>query len=182
MDVVQGYFQIPLDEMSTYLTTFLLPSGHYRYCCTPMGDNGSSNVWCRHSDEALQGLPGVYKIVNDILIAAPTEEVLLEHMHVVLECCHQYGIMISNQKLNIGQTLKFACYIILADGVKPDPESYCQWILPGADLSDGVDVLLGFGKPTLSICPLFGACNHSGRSIIEKSFGVPVAGGPQTHV
>ena len=34
-DAVNGYFQIPLDEASSELTTFLLPSGRYRYLRTP---------------------------------------------------------------------------------------------------------------------------------------------------
>ena len=31
MDAVHGYFQLALDDDSSYLTTFLLPSGRYRY-------------------------------------------------------------------------------------------------------------------------------------------------------
>ena len=37
MDAVQGYFQIPLQEESSLLTTFLLPSGRYRYTRAPYG-------------------------------------------------------------------------------------------------------------------------------------------------
>ena len=37
MDMVQGYYQIALDEESSRLTTFLLPDGKYRYKRLPMG-------------------------------------------------------------------------------------------------------------------------------------------------
>ena len=56
MDCVQGYHQIALDEESSALTTFILPSGRYRYCRAPMGLNASSDEWCKRSDEAIQGL------------------------------------------------------------------------------------------------------------------------------
>ena len=37
MDAVHGYFQLALDEESSKLTTFLLPSGRYCYLRAPMG-------------------------------------------------------------------------------------------------------------------------------------------------
>ena len=37
MDAVNGYFQIALDEESSLKTTFLLPSGRYRYLRIPQG-------------------------------------------------------------------------------------------------------------------------------------------------
>ena len=51
MDAVHGYFQIPLDEESSKLTTFLLPSGRYRYLRAPMGLNASSDEWCARHPE-----------------------------------------------------------------------------------------------------------------------------------
>ena len=41
-DAVNGYFQIALDEESSKLTTFILPSGRYRYKRIPQGLNASS--------------------------------------------------------------------------------------------------------------------------------------------
>ena len=40
---VNGYFQIGLDEDSSKLTTFILPSGRYRYKRIPQGLNASSD-------------------------------------------------------------------------------------------------------------------------------------------
>ena len=37
LDATHGYFQIPLDEEASKLTTFILPSGRYRYLRAPMG-------------------------------------------------------------------------------------------------------------------------------------------------
>ena len=41
-----------------------------------MGLNASSDEWCRHSDAALEGLPGVLKIIDDILVATTSQNVL----------------------------------------------------------------------------------------------------------
>ncbi len=64
LDAVQGYFQIALDEESSYLTTFLTPWGRFRYLRAPMGLSASSDEWCHRSAQALEGLTGVLKLVH----------------------------------------------------------------------------------------------------------------------
>ena len=53
LDAIDGYFQIPLDDKASKLTTFILPSGSYRYLRSPMGLSSSSDKWCQHSDLSL---------------------------------------------------------------------------------------------------------------------------------
>ena len=54
LDATHGYFQIPLSKSASELTTFLLPSGRYRYLRAPMGLSSSSDEWCRHSDRVVE--------------------------------------------------------------------------------------------------------------------------------
>ena len=56
LDATHGYFQIPLDEEASRLTTFILPSGRFRYLRAPMGLSSSSDEWCRHSDRVVEKL------------------------------------------------------------------------------------------------------------------------------
>ncbi len=122
LDAVQGYFQIPLDEESSYLTTFLLPSGRYRYTRAPMGLCASGDEWCHRSDQALEGLEGVTKLVDDILIQAVNETELLKKLEEVLERCRKHGISISHEKLQLGKEVKFAGHIVSKKGIRPDPD------------------------------------------------------------
>jgi hypothetical protein len=87
LDAVQGYHQIPLEYASSLLTTFLLPSGRYRYTRAPMGLNASSDEWCARSDAALEGLEKTRKIVDDILVWASTWEELCGRVREVLRRC-----------------------------------------------------------------------------------------------
>ena len=43
MDALHGYFQLAMDEPSSKITTFLLPSGRYCYLRAPMGLSSSSD-------------------------------------------------------------------------------------------------------------------------------------------
>ena len=62
-DAVNGYFQVSLNEESSKLTTFILPSGRYRYLRIPQGLNASSDEWCRRSDAIIEGIQWAKKIV-----------------------------------------------------------------------------------------------------------------------
>ena len=121
VDAVHGYYQVKLDEESSKLTTFLLPSGKYRYVSAPMGLAPSGDFFCFKTDMAFQGLPWMLKMVDDGLIQAPTPEILLERLKVVLERCRMHGIKLSTSKLQWGQQIKFAGFTISSEGVKPDP-------------------------------------------------------------
>ena len=122
LDAVQGYHQIALSEESSKLTTFILPSGRYRFRRAPMGLSASSDEWCYRSDQAINGLSGVLKIVDDIIVTAPTPDVLEERIRQVLERCRNHKITISRKKFQINTAVKFAGHIITAEGVKPDPD------------------------------------------------------------
>ena len=121
LDATQGYFQIPLDDDSKDLTTFLLPSGRYRFTRAPMGMNSSSDEWCARSDDALSAIPDVVKIVDDTLIQADTEEEAIRRLRIALDCCRKANITLAKKKVEIGTSIPFAGYIISSSGVKPDP-------------------------------------------------------------
>jgi hypothetical protein len=122
LDAVHGYFQIPLDEKSSYLTTFLLPSGRYRYLRAPMGLNASGDEFCMRSDHALEGLKGVSKLVDDILVEADSITQLDERLRALLSRCRKHMIRLSLSKLQIGHEVSFAGHLIGKNGIKPDPQ------------------------------------------------------------
>lgn len=122
LDAKHGYFQVPLDHASSLLTTFLLPSGRWRYTVMPMGLISSMDEFNLRTDKPMMDLSGwLLKLVDDMLIQARTKSELLQRLRIVLERCKQTGIKLSLSKLEMGQSVKFAGYIVSADGIKPDP-------------------------------------------------------------
>jgi hypothetical protein len=121
LDAYSGYFQIPLEPESSLMTTFILPSGKYRYTRAPMGLNASSDEFCRRTDEALAGVAGVVKVVDDILVQAENYEQLEERLEQVLERCRAARITLTKGKFYVGEEVKFAGVVITGSGIKPDP-------------------------------------------------------------
>jgi hypothetical protein len=103
LDATSGYFQIALDEQSSLLTTFLLPTGKYRYTRAPMGLSSSSDEFCKRTDDAIRGIPGVIKVVDDILIQASSYKQLEERLRLVLQRCRMRNITLSRTKVKLAQ-------------------------------------------------------------------------------
>ena len=122
LDAIQGYHQVPLAEDCRHLTTFLLPMGKYRYKRGPMGLLSTSDVFCAKSDKTIANVPGTQKIVDDILICAPSLSTLNERVSTILELCRLHNIAISKKKLEIGEEITFAGFLLTREGIKPDPE------------------------------------------------------------
>ena len=80
MDTVHNYFQLAHSEESSFLTTFLLQQGKFRYLRAPVGLNVSSDEWCYNSDRMVMGLPWAKKIVDDTIIWAPTLDNFFEEI------------------------------------------------------------------------------------------------------
>ena len=121
LDALKGYHQVPLDEESRKLTTFLLPDGKYRYKRGPMGLSSTGDWWCHKSDAVIIGIPGSDKIVDDILLSSDTLDGLFEKIEQVLKRCQAAGLTIARKKMSIGTTVNFAGFIISDKGVEPDP-------------------------------------------------------------
>ena len=120
-DAVNGYF-ISLDQQSSDLTTFILPSGRFRYLRIPQGLNASSDEWCRRSDAIVEGLPWAQKIVDDILIWAPDLPTLKTQIEEISQCSLALNVVLSKKKFIIGVELPFTGYIVSKNGVHPNQE------------------------------------------------------------
>ena len=121
-DCKHGYWQIELDAKSKPKTTFLTEFGRYRYRRAPMGLNSSGDEFCHRTDLALAAIPNVKKLVDDVLVFGPTKEDLLETVRSVFEKCREWNITLAEKKLQFGNEIKFAGFILNESGSKPDPD------------------------------------------------------------
>ena len=169
MDAIQGYFQIPLDEESSKLTTFLVHSGRYRYTRAPMGLNASGDEWCRRSDEPFSGHPGTSKLVDDGLTQAASLEELETRLRALLQDCRKHGVTLSKAKFDIGPSVKFAGHVIGASGVYPDPEKLAairEFPTP-KDVTD-VRSFLGLANQLASFLPDLAQVSEPLRQLLKK--------------
>ena len=82
LDGKTGFWQVKLDDSSSFLTTFNTPFGRYRWKRMPFGINSAPEVWQQRMNEIVEGLKGVKIIADDFLVCGfgdTKEEALASH-------------------------------------------------------------------------------------------------------
>ena len=121
-DLASGYWHVKLDEESSLLTTFQTCFGRYRYLRLPFGINGSSEYFQKKLVDALQGLPGVVCIADDVVIHGRDTEEHDRHLNLFLLRCREKGIKLNRAKLETKvESLTFMGHRISKDGLSIDP-------------------------------------------------------------
>lgn len=128
-DCKEGFLQCELDEESSYLTTFQTPWGRFRWKRMPFGISPAPEIFQCHLDQNLEGLPGMYKIADDILIVGrgnTVEDANRDHdrnLQLFLDRCADRGIRLNPDKFDFkADEVKFMGHILTNDGLKADPD------------------------------------------------------------
>lgn len=121
-DALHGYWQIPLDEESQLLTTFITPWGRYKFLRGPMGLSSTGDEFCRRMAAALGHLPNLHCVVDDMLTAHEDLPSHYSAVREILTVCRENQITLGAAKFKFAaSSVPFAGYVIGSDGVAADP-------------------------------------------------------------
>ena len=122
LDANCGFWQIPLNETSRHLTTFITPFGRYCFNKLPFGISSAPEHFQRRMGEILEGQEGVLCHMDDVLIFGRNQ---LEHdtrLHSALQRVQEAGLTLNQDKCEFSkQRLTFLGHVIDEHGVSPDP-------------------------------------------------------------
>ena len=128
-DLKEGFLQIELNDESSRLTTFQTPWGQHRSLRMPYGISPAPEYFQQKLDQNLQGLPGVYRIADDLLITfqgETKEEAHKDHdenLVRLLQRCRERNIKLNKAKLDFKcSQVPFIGHLLSNEGVKPDPK------------------------------------------------------------
>ena len=79
LDASKGFWQVQLDEVSSYKCTFNTPFGRFRYLRLPFGISSAPEVYHKIGHEIFEGISGVDTSMDDIIVWGNTKK---EH-----DCC-----------------------------------------------------------------------------------------------
>ena len=121
VDAKKGYWHVPLDEASSYLTTFNTLFGRYRFTRLPFGLVVSQDVFQKHLDSSLEGLKGVTGIADDTFVYGATEEEHDANMVNLMIRSRERGIKFNKDKVQSKcQEVSFFGHKWTRNGIKPD--------------------------------------------------------------
>ena len=158
VDCSSGYWHCELDEESSLLTTFITPFGRFRYLRLPFGLNVSSEIFQRKLHQAIERLPGVECITDDLLIHGVDEAEHDRHLRGLLDRCVRKNISLSRKKcLFRVPEVEFVGHLLTREGLKPDPKK--------------VEAVVNMPKPTdaLGIQRLQGTVGYLGKFLPNLS-------------
>ena len=123
VDGKDGFWQIHLDEESSYLCTFNTPFGHFRFTRLPFGVCLGPEVFQKKNEALLGDIDGVEVIFDDIIVAAQDEKEHDEIMAKLLERAKAENVKFNPEKLQYKvKEVKYMGNIVSESGLKPDSE------------------------------------------------------------
>ena len=123
VDAKCGYWNVVLDEESSYLATFNSPFGRYRFKRMPFGLNMSQDIFQAKIDQTFEGCRGVVGIADDIVISCTTEKEHDQNLRSMMSRCQDTGLRLNPDKCHIKQEkIKFYGLICGPEGIQPDPD------------------------------------------------------------
>ena len=102
-DAKCGYWNVELDEESSYLTTFNSPFGRYRFKRMPFGLKMSQDIFQAKIDQTFEDCEGVVGIADDIVISGRTEEEHDRNLHRMIGRCQNTGLKLNPDKCFVKQ-------------------------------------------------------------------------------
>ena len=120
LDARSGFHQIPLDEESSKLTTFLTPFGKFSYERLPFGVTSAAEFFHKTVSDIIGDIPGVEIYIDDVLIAAPDEHTHDKRLREVLVRFKNAGLKLNLKKCQFKKSsVTFLGHTVSGDGIQP---------------------------------------------------------------
>lgn len=145
LDEKDGYWQVQLDDESSFLCTFNSPFGRYRFKRMPFGIRSASEVFQRKNEAIFTDIPGVHIISDDLIMAAESEAEHDQIVRKVLDRAREKKVKFNPSKFQFRvREVKYVGLIVSEDGLRPDPDKIKAILdMPTPTDVSGVRRLLG---------------------------------------
>lgn len=123
MDASSGFWQIPLDESSRKLTTFITPVGRFCFCRLPFGITSAPEIFQQKISSLLKDLAGTVVVMDDILVYGKDMKDHDQNLQAAMQTIRASGLKLNKDKCQFRKTeINYFGHIIGKDGIKPDTE------------------------------------------------------------
>ena len=170
LDLKDGYWQIPLSQACSDLTTFHTHTGRYRFKRLPFGLNSANEVFQKRVCQVFGGLQGVKVIYDDILIFGSTEEEHNSRLLKVLQRARKSNVKFNKAKCKFKLSeVTYLGHVISADGIKADPDKVVDIVnMPAPVDKKGIQRLLGTLNFFSRYIPNMSTITHPLRELLGK--------------
>lgn len=123
IDLNMGYHQIMLHPESRHITTFSTHTGLWRYKRLNFGMTCAAEIFQDKVSRALEGIPGVKNLSDDIYIGGIDTKQHDERLRLVLQRLKEHNLTINLPKCKFRvPSMLFFGYVFSSEGISPDPK------------------------------------------------------------
>ena len=121
LDATSGFWQIPLDEETAKLTTFLTPFGRFFFKRLPFGISLAPEIFQRAMENMLQGIDGVVCFMDDVVVSGDSDEQHDKRLTEVLDRMTKAGLTLNKEKCEFKkEKLDILGHTFSKEGIQPD--------------------------------------------------------------
>jgi len=104
-DMKSSFWQLGLDPKDRPKTAFCIPNAHFQWTVLPFGLKVAPSLFQKAITQIFEPiLTSSLIYIDDILLFSPDEKSHKELLEKFYQLCHQYGLMLSSSKSQIGTT------------------------------------------------------------------------------
>ncbi|GBO34667.1 Transposon Tf2-6 polyprotein [Araneus ventricosus] len=123
VDLKDGFWHVPLDEVSSEICTFNTPFGRYKFNKMPFGVASAPEIFQKRNQNLFGDIEGVEIYFDDIIVAGNDEASHDAIMSKVLERARSANIKFNPDKLQYRVSeVQYVGQIISKSGIKSDPD------------------------------------------------------------
>ena len=171
LDLLKGYYQIPLSAKSKKFSAFATHNGLYQYKVLPFGLKNAPVVFQRYISHALRDLKGTEVYIDDIIVVGDTWEEHLNRLEMVFSRLRKYNLTVNLLKSEFGfAKLKFLGYEIGNGEIAPinaKVEAMCTFPVPSC--KKGVMRFLGMTGYYRKFCRNFSDMASPLTNLLQKN-------------
>ena len=136
LDLMSGYWQVPLDEDAKDKSAFCTRSGLWRWNVLPFGLTSAPATFQRLMERVLQGLhwKTLLLYLDDVIVIGANFESHLHRLQEVLDRLRSAGLKLKPSKCHLFQTeVRYLGHVVSNRGVSTDPEkveAVADWVPP----------------------------------------------------
>ena len=125
LDLLSGYWQVPLDADAQEKSAFITRSGLWKWRVLPFGLTSAPATFQRLMEQVLRGLHWKTALLylDDVIVISPDFPSHLLRLEEVLQRLQKAGLKLKPQKCELLQEeVRYLGHIVSADGIATDPE------------------------------------------------------------
>ena len=125
LDLLSGYWQIPLSERAKEKTAFITSTGLYQWKVMPFGLCNAPASFQRMMDVILAGLKWNCSLVylDDVIVFSKTFHEHLRDLQKVFDRLHESDLILSPSKCTLcSKRVKYLGHIVSSEGIECDPK------------------------------------------------------------